>query len=170
MGISKYYGFWEAVFSNGIWYFSGPFFNTLGFSSDGNYKDPKLFLAPGQESDFLQFIRSFSDARPNAVLEQECHWVTAKGEEIPTYISGQVTATNAENGPVKINFYTRETTMLSMLPERVQLAHEQFQNAFEHSAIGMALVSPEGAWLKVNKQVSEITGYSEFSGDGAVWV
>ena len=36
-----------------------------------------------------------------------------------------------------------------------------FQSAFEFAAIGMALVSPEGKWLQVNRSVCEITGYSE---------
>src|SRR5216684_6468175 len=40
-------------------------------------------------------------------------------------------------------------------------ADSLFQNAFEFAAIGMALVSPEGKWLRVNRSVCEITGYSE---------
>jgi PAS domain S-box-containing protein len=36
-----------------------------------------------------------------------------------------------------------------------------FQSAFEFAAIGMALVSPEGKWLRVNRSVCQITGYSE---------
>jgi PAS domain S-box-containing protein len=36
-----------------------------------------------------------------------------------------------------------------------------FQSAFEFAAIGMALVSPEGKWLRVNRSICEITGYSE---------
>jgi PAS domain S-box-containing protein len=36
-----------------------------------------------------------------------------------------------------------------------------FQSAFEFAAIGMALVSPEGKWLQVNRAICEITGYSE---------
>jgi len=36
-----------------------------------------------------------------------------------------------------------------------------FQSAFESAAIGMALVSPEGKWLRVNRSVCKITGYSE---------
>ena len=35
-----------------------------------------------------------------------------------------------------------------------------FQNAFDHAAIGMALVAPDGRWLRVNRSVTEITGYS----------
>lgn len=36
-----------------------------------------------------------------------------------------------------------------------------FQNAFEHAAIGMALVAPDGKWLRVNRSVCQITGYTE---------
>jgi len=39
--------------------------------------------------------------------------------------------------------------------------NEVFKNAFEYSAIGMALVSLEGKWLKVNQKVYEIIGYEE---------
>ncbi len=44
--------------------------------------------------------------------------------------------------------------------EALRQSEEHFRNAFEHSAIGMALVSPEGNWLKVNKWVYDIVGYT----------
>lgn len=36
-----------------------------------------------------------------------------------------------------------------------------FENAFQYAAIGMALVSPEGRWLRANRALCGITGYSE---------
>lgn len=38
---------------------------------------------------------------------------------------------------------------------------ERFRLAFENSGIGMALVAPDGRWLKVNKSLCEMVGYSE---------
>jgi diguanylate cyclase (GGDEF)-like protein/PAS domain S-box-containing protein len=38
---------------------------------------------------------------------------------------------------------------------------ERFYNAFEYAAIGMALISLEGSWLKVNQALCDIIGYSK---------
>jgi diguanylate cyclase (GGDEF)-like protein/PAS domain S-box-containing protein len=40
-------------------------------------------------------------------------------------------------------------------------SEEHFRNAFDYAAIGMALVSPEGNWLRVNRSLCEIVGFSE---------
>jgi PAS domain S-box-containing protein len=48
--------------------------------------------------------------------------------------------------------------------ERTQELREreqQFHGAFEFAAIGMALVSPEGRWLRVNRVLCDLLGYSE---------
>lgn len=39
--------------------------------------------------------------------------------------------------------------------------NQVFKNAFLYSAIGMALVSLEGNWLKVNVKICRLVGYSE---------
>jgi len=47
------------------------------------------------------------------------------------------------------------------LEEELHQSEAQFKQAFEHSLIGMALISPEGRWKKVNKSLSQILGYTE---------
>lgn len=45
--------------------------------------------------------------------------------------------------------------------EALQESEERFSKAFKYAAIGMALVSTEGKWLKVNQSVCDLLGYSE---------
>ena len=40
-------------------------------------------------------------------------------------------------------------------------SRQRFECALEHSAIGMALISPEGRWLKTNSALCELSGYRE---------
>ena len=40
-------------------------------------------------------------------------------------------------------------------------SEERFRNAFDNASIGMALVAPDGRWLKVNHALCGIVGYSE---------
>lgn len=44
--------------------------------------------------------------------------------------------------------------------ETLQESEERFRGAFETAPHGIALVSPEGRWLKVNNALCEIVGYS----------
>ncbi|MGE3334021.1 MAG: MASE1 domain-containing protein [Rhodospirillaceae bacterium] len=52
--------------------------------------------------------------------------------------------------------------------EALRASENYFRNAFETAPHGMALVSPEGRWIRVNKALCEFLGYSEqelFAGD-----
>ena len=45
--------------------------------------------------------------------------------------------------------------------EALQESEERFRNAFEYAAIGMAIVSTDGLFLKINRSLVEMLGYSE---------
>lgn len=50
------------------------------------------------------------------------------------------------------------TTQKKLLKE-LELNHYKFLTAFDHAPIGMALVSPEGKWMKVNNNICKMLGY-----------
>ena len=54
----------------------------------------------------------------------------------------------------------RSAALFDLL-EKYKESESKFRTAFEFSAIGMALVSLEGNWLKVNKRLCEMLGYTE---------
>jgi PAS domain S-box-containing protein len=51
-------------------------------------------------------------------------------------------------------------TLLATAQERLRESEERFRGAFEFAAIGMALVAPDGRWLRVNRSVCRIVGYT----------
>ena len=54
----------------------------------------------------------------------------------------------------------RERTDRSIL-EQIEEAEERFSVAFEEAPIGMALVAPDGRWLRVNPAICRIVGYQK---------
>lgn len=55
----------------------------------------------------------------------------------------------------------RDITKQKNVEIALRLSEERFRTAFETAAHGMALVAPDGTWLKVNKALCAILGYYE---------
>lgn len=55
----------------------------------------------------------------------------------------------------------RDVTIERDYQAALEQSEEQFRQAMQYSPIGMALLSPDGRWLEVNKAVCEIFGYTE---------
>ena len=50
--------------------------------------------------------------------------------------------------------------ILEKKSDALRKSEERFRSAFHHAPIGIALVSSEGKWLKVNQALTQILGYS----------
>jgi PAS domain S-box-containing protein len=56
--------------------------------------------------------------------------------------------------------YGIDITELILVQEALKTSMDTFANAFHNSGIGMALISPSGHWLDVNKILCHISGYT----------
>jgi two-component system, sporulation sensor kinase E len=66
----------------------------------------------------------------------------------------------AMNEELEVRVEERSADLLNLLDKFTE-SESKFRAAFEHSAIGMALVSLKGEWLKANRRLCEMLGYSE---------
>jgi len=55
----------------------------------------------------------------------------------------------------------RDVTELRLVEEELRRSEEEIRSMFDLSAIGMALVSSEGRYLRVNRKYSQMLGYPE---------
>ncbi|MFN2452689.1 MAG: putative bifunctional diguanylate cyclase/phosphodiesterase [Pyrinomonadaceae bacterium] len=74
-----------------------------------------------------------------------------------TYRTYRANLESAENHVEELSRHIAEQERIS---NALQESEESLRSAFDHAA-GMALVAPEGRWLKVNRSLSEILGYTE---------
>ena len=54
-----------------------------------------------------------------------------------------------------------DITERKVAEEALRESEERFSGAFEHAPIGVALSSPQGRWLKVNRALCKLVGYTE---------
>lgn len=55
----------------------------------------------------------------------------------------------------------RDITVRTQARRELQESERKFRAAMDHAAIGMAMLSPEGRWLKANNALCQIFGYTE---------
>jgi diguanylate cyclase (GGDEF)-like protein/PAS domain S-box-containing protein len=79
-----------------------------------------------------------------------------------TYLTNvETSAAQAEQAKLHVEELNKYIAVQKRISQALVESEEHFRNAFDYAAIGMALVSPEGNWLRVNRSLSEIVGYSE---------
>ncbi|WP_017306948.1 PAS domain S-box protein [Spirulina subsalsa] len=66
-----------------------------------------------------------------------------------------------EDGRVVWDGIEVDITDLKQTEEQLRESEERFRRAFDDAGTGMALVSPDGRWLKVNRTLCAMLGYSE---------
>ncbi|MEA2685547.1 MAG: hypothetical protein QOE93_742, partial [Actinomycetota bacterium] len=66
---------------------------------------------------------------------------------------------DAGGRPVRVRGTRQDVTDLRVREAQLREAEERFRLAFDEAPIGVALVAPDGRWLRVNRALCEIVGY-----------
>ena len=70
-------------------------------------------------------------------------------------------AAQAEQARRHVEELNRHIAEQERISKALRETEDHFRNAFDLAAIGMALVSPEGAWLRVNRALCDLLDYPE---------
>src|SRR5437588_6154654 len=88
----------------------------------------------------------------------EVRFVSKNGDVMPAEI---VSVPIVFDGQKALLGLIRDISKRLEVEHALRESEEKFANAFRQSPHGMAFVSPDGHWLKVNRAVCEMLGYSE---------
>lgn len=98
------------------------------------------------------------------VQEQAGHPDVAQRAEIATadgrILDLHVRPLDLPGGPGHAWFY-RDITDRVLMERSLRRSEEQFRDAFEHAPIGMAITTPAGTRIRVNRALCQLLGYSE---------
>jgi PAS domain S-box-containing protein len=67
----------------------------------------------------------------------------------------------AGDTPSRLIFSVVDVTASTVGQSALRESEQRFRGAFQYSAMGMALVSPGGEWLQVNRALCDLLGYDE---------
>ncbi len=94
-------------------------------------------------------------AKPSFAIEYPCH---APAEQRWFLLMVSPVVAQHMHGAVVMHLNVTERHQAR---EKLRESEARFAGAFEHAPSGVALVAPDGRWLKVNRALCELLGYSE---------
>jgi PAS domain S-box-containing protein len=144
-----------------VHYVSPAYERTWGRSTESLYANPHQWadaILPEDRERVLAIFATLTGAAPNISIEYriaradgEVRWVHARGFQVR----------DAAGELIRLTGIVTDITERKRAEEALRESEERFSGAFEHAPIGVALVSSEGRWLKVNRALSDLVGYSE---------
>jgi len=158
-------GFWHwNIRDSSLEYVSPSFSFILGYENDNLPPTPSTWRSLVYAEDLpliTENIRKHIESRAEIPFQCQVRFVHKNGSIVWIFCTGHITEWDEANNPIRLIGFAMDVSKQKQTEDSFKISQDQFAGAFEFSAIGMALVSTEGKWLKVNKQVCELLGYTE---------
>ena len=107
----------------------------------------------------LQFVREMLEGSRQD-YQMEKRYLDKQGREVWVQLNVSMVR-DAAGAPLYFISQIQDVSARRRAEEALRDSEARFKGAFENSATGMSMIGLDGRWLKVNRAVCEITGYSE---------
>lgn len=143
-------------------YVSPNFETWTGRTCDDFYAIPKIWMETIHPEDRDLFHQSVTEAIKAEFKMKLPDYRIIDRDNNTRYISTQAHLTRNERGEVvSIIGFMNDVSIRVQSKAKLSEISNQFQNAFNHASHGMALVSLEGHFIRVNDAICKTFGYSE---------
>lgn len=154
-------GTWDWNIKTGDLYWSEQISALFGYKEGELQTTYENFLAAVHPDDRQYLIDSVNNCIERGEIydiEHRCIWPDGTIK----WLSERGDVSRDHNGqPSHMLGVVQDITLRKNAEQALLESEERFRGAFETAAHGMALVSLSGRWLKVNRSLCEITGYTE---------
>ncbi|GEM_PF-1755088 len=103
-------------------------------------------------------MRRFKEQADGKTEQAITEVLTKNNKRVPVAINSSVV--HIQNKPYVLGIF-RDITKQKKVENEIKESEDRFKRIFENSGAGISLTGLDGRWLKVNKKLCEITGYSE---------
>ena len=144
-----------------VHYISPAFARIWGRPQESAVTNPQQwvdFIVPEDRERVLRDFAALKVDTPSIDIEYrvvrpdgEIRWIRARGFQVR----------NAAGELTSLTGIVTDITERKQVEDTLRESEERFSSAFEQAPIGVALVAPDGRWLKVNRALCELVGYSE---------
>ncbi|MFL9482719.1 PAS domain-containing protein [Chitinophagaceae bacterium LWZ2-11] len=157
-------GYWDWKISDNTGYLSPSFKSMFGYEEhelSNTIETWHKLIHPEDLPYVNQNFKEHIESLGKIPFQHEARYLHKNGSIIWLVASGQVIEWSRSFEPRRmVGCYINNNKQKDVETQLI-LSEKQFKSAFDHAPIGMAIVSTEGHWIKVNKKICTLLGYSE---------
>ena len=157
-------GYWDRNFKENTGYLSPAFKEMLGYTDEEMHASLDTWESLIFPEDLENLMTNFEQhvkSHGQIPHRTEVRYRHKDGSTVWVLAVGRVVEWDKDGQPIRMIGCHVDITRQKEVEEELKISEKQFKGAFENSSIGMALVSLDGRWMRVNKQLAELLGYTE---------
>ena len=121
-------------------------------------KTDREIFPPPIADDFAVNDRLVIETKQPLATEEEVYHADGK---LYTYLSLKFPMFDHQGEVISVVGISTNITQQKQAQAKILASETKFRNTFEQAAVGIAHVSPDGKWLRVNRKLCQIVGYTK---------